>query len=104
MTLQIDLGKDDIISKVITLVKTKLGDSKSELVSEFIRQFFGTVAVADLLEHSIEDLYGIALSFWGFMFNRQNKENKISVYNPDFESHGWQSTHTIIQVIQDDMP
>jgi glutamate dehydrogenase len=26
------------------------------------------------------------------------------VYNPQFEEHGWQSTHTVVEMINDDMP
>src|SRR5690606_39963074 len=28
----------------------------------------------------------------------------IKVYNPDVEQHGWQSAHTIIEIIQSDSP
>ena len=29
---------------------------------------------------------------------------KVRVYNPQIEQHGWQSTHTIVEVVTDDMP
>ena len=28
----------------------------------------------------------------------------MRVYNPDFEQHGWQSPHTLIEIVTDDMP
>ena len=28
----------------------------------------------------------------------------MRVYNPDFEQHGWQSPHTVIEIVTDDMP
>ena len=31
-------------------------------------------------------------------------ETKVHVYNPDFEQHGWQSPHTVIEIVSDDMP
>ena len=31
-------------------------------------------------------------------------EAKVRVYNPDFEQHGWQSPHTVIEIVTDDMP
>ena len=29
---------------------------------------------------------------------------KVRVYNPEFEQHGWQSTHTAVEIVTDDMP
>src|SRR3712207_5103793 len=29
---------------------------------------------------------------------------KLRVYNPRFEEHGWQSTHTVVEIVNDDMP
>jgi len=26
------------------------------------------------------------------------------VYNPRFEEHGWQTTHTVLEMVNDDMP
>ncbi|MGI9451219.1 MAG: NAD-glutamate dehydrogenase, partial [Geminicoccaceae bacterium] len=31
-------------------------------------------------------------------------EAKVRVYNPQIEQHGWQSTHTSIEIVTDDMP
>ena len=28
----------------------------------------------------------------------------MRVYNPQFEEHGWQSTHTAVEIVTDDMP
>lgn len=104
MSLTRNQSKYEIIEKIINQANSKLTESKASLVSEFIRQFLGTVAVDDLLEHSVSDLYGSMLSFWNFIFEREPKQTKVHIFNPDYEAHGWQSTHTIIQIIQDDMP
>jgi NAD-specific glutamate dehydrogenase len=29
---------------------------------------------------------------------------KVRIYNPSAEEHGWQSTHTVIEIVNDDMP
>ena len=29
---------------------------------------------------------------------------KVRVYNPQFDIDGWQSTHTAVEVVTDDMP
>jgi len=35
---------------------------------------------------------------------RRPAELKLRVYNPGFEEHGWQSTHTVVEMVTDDMP
>src|SRR3990170_418095 len=39
-----------------------------------------------------------------FARQRRSGEWKIRVYNPHFEEHGWQSTHTVVEMVNDDMP
>lgn len=29
---------------------------------------------------------------------------KVQVFNPDYEKHGWQSTHSVLEVLHPDMP
>lgn len=101
---KIDTKKKAIIDEIIAQIESKFSADKAALISEFTRQFYNIVAFEDLTEHSLIDLYGAAVSFWDLIEYRQDKETKVRVYNPDFEQHGWQSTHTIIEVVQDDMP
>ena len=39
-----------------------------------------------------------------FARRREPGEPNVRVYNPDFEQHGWQSTHTVVEIVTDDMP
>ena len=57
-----------------------------------------------LKARSIEDLYGILLSHWKFIYQRAPGEAKIRIFNPDKARDGWESAHTIIQISHDDIP
>src|SRR6185312_14577228 len=50
------------------------------------------------------DAYGAALSHFQFARVRQPGETKVRLYNPHFDSDGWESTHTAIEIVTDDMP
>lgn len=104
MLISVDKGKDEIIQKVIEMVESKLPKEKATLLSEFISKFYRSVSADDLMTHTITDLYGAAVSFWEFMEQRVPGETKVRCYNPHYETNAWQSTHTIIEVISDDMP
>ncbi len=94
----------EIIDPVVSVVTDKLKDDERTAVEEFVRQYYGGTAAEDLVEWEVMDLYGAALAHWNFAKQRNPGEPKIRVYNPQVEEHGWQSTHTIVEIVTDDMP
>ena len=71
---------------------------------EFLRLYYKNVSVEDLNERDPLDLCGAALSHLRLAATRKPGSPKLRVYNPSSEEHGWSSTHTIVQVVNDDMP
>ena len=55
-------------------------------------------------ERDLLDLYGAALAQLRSAQMRQPGEVKLRVYNPRLEQHGWQSTHTVVEVLHHDLP
>src|SRR5215212_10130209 len=98
------LIKDELLDKVVSRVREQMPEDQAPQVEEFARQYYGWVDAADLEERSPIDAYGAALSHWSFAGRREPGEWKIRIYNPQFEEHGWQSTHTVIEMVNDDMP
>ena len=70
----------------------------------FVRGYYGQVDAEDLAERDLADLYGAALSHLHFARKREPGRAKVRVFNPTIEEHGWQSTHTVIEIVNDDMP
>jgi glutamate dehydrogenase len=94
----------ELYDKLIGLVRQKLPDEQVKLLTEFIPRYYSNVAVEDIVNRDVIDLYGSLMSHWHFIYERAQGEAKVRVYNPYFEKHGWQSTHTIIEISHDDMP
>ncbi len=46
----------------------------------------------------------MAVSLLKFWRERKNAELKVRVYNPNLDEHGWESTRTVVEVVNDDMP
>ena len=59
---------------------------------------------ADVAGRSPRDLGGAALSLWRFAGRRRPGQAKIRVYNPEAAADGWSSPHTIVEIVNDDMP
>lgn len=104
MSYKFEDGKDAIIDAVVNKVKEQNEGQFCSVFTEFVEQFYGTVALEDLLDWDTDDLYGAASNFLSLMHNRKPKETKIRIYNPDFERHCWQTTHTVVEILCDDMP
>lgn len=104
MSYKFEEGKDVIIEGVVEKIKHSMTGDQTSFCAEFAKQLYGTVALEDLREWDIDDLYGAVINFWALISERSLNETKIRIYNPDFERHGWQTTHTVVEIICDDMP
>lgn len=104
MSHKFEAGKDAIIQTVVDKIKNELSAEQGKICAEFAQQFYVTVALEDLKDWELDDLYGAAVNFWGLIQKRHPGETKVRIYNPDFERHGWQTTHTVVEVICDDSP
>src|SRR5919205_1069558 len=98
------LVKDELLDKVVARVREQMPEEQASQVEEFVRQYYGWVDTDDLEDRSPIDAYGAAVSHWNFASRREPGERKIRIYNPVFEEHGWQSTHTVVEMVNDDMP
>lgn len=96
--------KQEILEKVIDLLYEKLPEEKAEISEVFIRLFYENTPLTDIVDKDIESLLGAALSLWHFGQKREKSEIKVRVFNPDIEKNGWETSHTVIEIINDDMP
>lgn len=94
----------DRLEAVLAHARAKLPPSDLARIEPFIRLYYAQVDTADLHEREVADLYGAALSQWQFLQRFQSGKPKVRVYNPRTDEHGWQSSHTIVEIVNDDMP
>jgi len=104
MTYTFEAGKERLIDDVIKCVKREMPKNKSELCSEFVRQFYSTVALEDLQCWSINDLCHAAIHFWSTIQTRPCNEPCIDIYKPCIKHNGWKSPYTVLEVVADDAP
>ncbi len=92
------------IEQVIGLIQTKVPAEQRETLIAFVQQYFTRVDPEVLEERDPADLYGAALSHWAFARRRAPGTVRVRAFNPTLAEHGWQSTHTIVEIVNDDMP
>jgi glutamate dehydrogenase len=104
MTAKVEQAEPTLIEAVCARVRERVDSEQAPQIEAFVREYYGWVPPEDLAGRDELDVYGAALSHWNFLRSRKPGETKVRVYNPDFEQHGWQSTHTAVEVATDDMP
>src|SRR6201987_592798 len=96
--------ESELIDTVCERVRDRFPPEQAMPCEAFVRQYYQGVPAEDLADRNPLDLYGAAVAHWNLAQQRAPGEAKVRVYNPDFEQHGWQSPHTLIEIVSDDMP
>jgi glutamate dehydrogenase len=95
--------KAALLTKVAALVR-KLRPKDAKRAEEFTRQLYRAVAIDDLQERNPADLAGAAASLFEFARKRTPGKPSVRLLNPDTRRDGFSSPHTIVQMVNDDMP
>lgn len=104
MPFTAELLTTELIQQLRGLVQRRLPAERAPLVNSFIAELYDKVPPADLIAERLEHLYAAGVSLYNFASTRRPGELKIRVYNPRLDEHGWHTPHTIIEVVNDDMP
>ncbi len=104
MASTIEAKKATLVHKAAALAGQLFDPADQATANRFIEQFYEHVPPADVAERTPRNLYGAALSLWRFGGRRRPGQAKIRVHNPDPAGDGWSSPHTIVEIINDDMP
>jgi len=92
------------LEAIVALVRKRAPKNDRAALEAFVNRYFRGVAPEDLAARAAEDLFGAALSHWDFSRQRAPGTERLRVLNPDMDEQGWQSTHTVIEIVTDDMP
>ncbi len=104
MAVQPDTQQTELFEEIAALASGRLGGGELDAALSFIALYYAGVSQEDLAERRPDDLYGAAVAHLNLARRRAPGEAKVRVYNPEIEQHGWQSTHTIVEIVTDDLP
>jgi glutamate dehydrogenase len=100
----IELEKAERVRDAETLANTLSDTAEHMALRHFIAVLYEHVPPSDVAARSPPDLYGAALALWRFAAHREAGRAEVRVYNPDPARDGWSSPHTIVEIVNDDMP
>ncbi|HEY3911415.1 MAG TPA: NAD-glutamate dehydrogenase [Stellaceae bacterium] len=93
-----------LLKKAVALAEEALDPAERDLAERAIGEIYRHVPPTDVARRSPRDLGGAALSLWRLALRRRPGQAKIRVYNPEPVADGWSSPHTIVEMVNDDMP
>jgi glutamate dehydrogenase len=93
-----------ILDNVCKLIHKKVHAENVSLVETFAKALYSNMSKEDLANRNDSDLYGAALSLWNSLEQNNSDDAVIRVFNPEVAKDGWQSSHTIVEIITKDMP
>jgi glutamate dehydrogenase len=93
-----------ILDNVCKLIQKKVRADNVLLVEKFAKALYSNMSKEDLANRNDSDLYGAALSLWNSLEKNTSDDAVIRVFNPEVAKDGWQSSHTIVEIIAKDMP
>lgn len=74
------------------------------LFEPFLQHYYGLADPEDVISRSVADLYGAAMAHWQLGQKFVSGQPRVRVYNPSLEQHGWYCGHTVVEIVNDDMP
>lgn len=99
-----DVKLSVLLENVVSLIHQKFSHPESSLIEKLALSLYQNTSQDDLSSRNDNDLYGAALSLWNQLNQIGKGEKGLRVLNPSQSKHGWQSTHSIIEIIHPDMP
>jgi glutamate dehydrogenase len=94
-------SKAELIDQVVERIHARRDGDASE---RFVRQFYAHVPPGDILGDTPDNLAGAALAIWELAQERVPGQPKVRVYTPRIEANGWESSHSVVEIVNDDMP
>ncbi|MEU9479761.1 NAD-glutamate dehydrogenase [Streptomyces sp. NPDC048191] len=87
-----------------TTGKGSPGTPDSESVLAFLQRYYLHTAPEDLTDRDPVDVFGAALSHYRLAENRPQGTANVRVHTPTVEENGWTCSHSVVEVVTDDMP
>ncbi|NNK52081.1 MAG: NAD-glutamate dehydrogenase [Xanthomonadales bacterium] len=104
MTHDTEKQKASLTQQIITSLKKQLKGDDAKRAVCYVEQCFRRVPVEDLASYAPQTLAAMVVGQLEFLKLRQPGEILIRVFNPRLDVDGWESPHTIIEMVNDDTP
>ncbi|UGY91732.1 NAD-glutamate dehydrogenase [Streptomyces gobiensis] len=109
MQTKLDETKADLLVRAAQVAESSPTGSLPEQglaadVGVYLQRYYLHTAPEDLADRDPVDILGAALSHYRLAQDRPQGTANVRVYTPTVEENGWTCTHTVVEIVTDDMP
>lgn len=97
---------DDTVSldPIVEAMRKRLPKARHAEAEAFIRAFYKRMSSDELPQHNADGWAALATDFLDFSRARKPGSALVRLFNPTLKNEGWESSHTVVQIANDDMP
>jgi glutamate dehydrogenase len=99
-----DKSKQSLLEQVKSILAKRSSATRARQAQYYAEAFFRRVPFEELSRETPVALAAIVSEQIKFINERPPRQALISVFNPTLEDDGWESQHTILEMVNDDMP
>lgn len=100
------IEKNDTVSlePILAAMRKRLPKARHAEAEAFINAFYKRMSSDELPQHNADGWAELATDFLDFARARKPGSALVQLFNPTIKNEGWESTHTVVQIANDDMP
>jgi len=92
------------LDAILAAVTATTDSTQHNNASAFTNAFYRRMSEDESPLHTPDEWAALALDLLNFARKRKPGTANVRVFNPTLKTHGWESAHTVVQVVNDDMP
>ncbi|MCC6869831.1 MAG: NAD-glutamate dehydrogenase [Burkholderiales bacterium] len=92
------------LAELASLAQAQAAPAERATIEAFVAAYYDNADPEDLADRTAADLCAAAVSHFAFARQRAPGAARVRVFNPTRDEHGWDSTHTVVEIVNDDMP
>ncbi len=95
---------DVSLKPIVSALQAALPPARHSEVERFVAAFYARLSPEEYVARDAASWAALAGGFLEFVRERPASELRIRVFNPVLAEHGWESQHSALQIVNDDMP
>ncbi|MFF2813244.1 NAD-glutamate dehydrogenase [Streptomyces sp. NPDC058000] len=111
MQTKLDEAKNELLARAARVgesspagAKTPVRGLDPDTLTGYLQRYYLHTAPEDLADRDPVDVFGAALSHYRLAEHRPQGTANVRVHTPTVEENGWTCSHSVVEVVTDDMP
>ncbi|MEU5301418.1 NAD-glutamate dehydrogenase [Streptomyces noursei] len=111
MQTKLDEAKNELLARAARVGESSPAGGKSpvrgldpDTLTGYLQRYYLHTAPEDLADRDPVDVFGAALSHFRLAEHRPQGTANVRVHTPTVEENGWMCSHSVVEVVTDDMP